>query len=171
MNRIKRVTPAEAAAVWNSIPSPSARRVARTLAQTGRQVHPSTVARWRAQGWRPALRGPHPIEAARKLFDIAARLFTGDPVFEAEVFARQPETGAQLRALNDRGLLGRSARDALLLQILLAQVVCDRGAFLVRARPAETAKLLRALDTATRAASRALCQVRDWPEHQEPGPR
>jgi hypothetical protein len=53
MGRLRRVTPDEAAAVWNGIPNPSARRVAKMLAQAGRRVHPSTIARWRAEGWRP----------------------------------------------------------------------------------------------------------------------
>ena len=53
MSLLKPVTPEEAKRVWVSIPNPSARRVAKALTQSGRRVHHSTVARWRAQDWRP----------------------------------------------------------------------------------------------------------------------
>ena len=77
MRAIKPVTPDEAATVWCSIPDPSARKVAKTLTQAGRRVHFSTIARWRAQGWRPVVNGLHPIEAARDALDRATRLLTG----------------------------------------------------------------------------------------------
>jgi hypothetical protein len=93
MNRIRRVTPDEAAAVWDSIPNPSARRVAKTLAQAGRRVHHTTVARWRARGWRLVVRGRHPIDAAQEGLVAAARALTGD--LAAEVFAGQAEKREQ----------------------------------------------------------------------------
>jgi hypothetical protein len=52
MNLPKPVSPSEAQVVWAGIPNPSGRRVARALSQAGRAVHHSTVARWRADGWR-----------------------------------------------------------------------------------------------------------------------
>jgi hypothetical protein len=91
---LKSVSPEEAKAVWAGIPNPSVRRVAKALTQAGRRVHPSTIARWRAQGWRPVARGPHPVEAAREALDVAARVLTGDPAIGAEVFARLIETPA-----------------------------------------------------------------------------
>jgi hypothetical protein len=81
MNRIRRVTPDEAAAVWDSIPNPSARRVAKTLAQAGRRVHHTTIARWHARGWRPVAQRPHPIEAAREALDVAAHRWFGSGGF------------------------------------------------------------------------------------------
>jgi hypothetical protein len=160
MKRIKQVTPAEAAAVWNSIPNPSARRVARTLAQQGRRVHHTTVARWRAQGWRPVVHGRHPVDAAREALDAAASAFTGDLANTAEAFAKQAERDEQLGGVGDRELLRRSARDLLVLSVVLL-----RAEFLVQEKIVKTAVLLKTVATATRAASRALCQLHEWSEH------
>src|SRR6516165_12748267 len=96
MSTIQRVSPDEAAIVWRSIRNPSARRVARALTQAGRRVHFATVARWRAEGWRPVASGPHPIDAARGALEVAARLLTGDPATGADVFLRQSNAGEQL---------------------------------------------------------------------------
>jgi hypothetical protein len=93
MSSIKPVIPDEAAAVWRSIPNPSARRVAKALTQAGRRVHFSTVARWRSEGWRPVSSGSHPIEAARQSLEVAARLLTGDPATGADEFARDSDRG------------------------------------------------------------------------------
>src|SRR5215831_20488306 len=79
MRSLKRVTPEEAKVVWASIPNPSARRVAKALTQSGRRVHHSTVARWRAEDWRPVAHNLHPLEAARQGLDMAAGVLTGDP--------------------------------------------------------------------------------------------
>jgi hypothetical protein len=161
MKRIKQVTPAEAAAVWNSIPNPSARRVARTLAQQGRPVHHTTVARWRARGWRLVVHGRHPIDAAQEALVAAARALTGNQAIGAEAFARQAERGEQLGDLSDREILRRAARDLLVLSVVLL-----RAEFLVQENMVKTAVLLKTVVTATQAASRALCQVHEWPEGQ-----
>src|SRR5208282_1644978 len=89
MRSLKPVTPAEAEAVWSTIRNPSARGVANALSQAGRPVHFSTIARWRAQGWRHVQHGPHPVEAAREALDITARVLTGDPWQGTEFLARQ----------------------------------------------------------------------------------
>src|SRR5215467_4811315 len=80
MSSLKPVTPKEAKRVWVSIPNPSARRVAKALTQSGRRVHHSTIARWRAEDWRPVAQALHPLEAARQRLDMAAGTLTGDPV-------------------------------------------------------------------------------------------
>jgi hypothetical protein len=80
MSLLKPVTPEEAKRVWVSIRNPSARRVAKALTQSGRRVHHSTVARWRAQDWRPVANSLHPLDAARQALDMAAGVLTGDPV-------------------------------------------------------------------------------------------
>jgi hypothetical protein len=157
MNRIRRVSPDEAAAVWDSIPNPSARRVAKTLAQAGRRVHHTTIARWHARDWRPVAQRPHPIEAAREALDVAASALTGD--LAAEAFARQAERSEELGDLDDREILRRAARD-----LLVSSVVLLRGEFVVQEKIVKTAVLLTAVATATRVASRALCQLREWPE-------
>ena len=130
MSAMKPVTPDEAATVWRTIPNPSARRVAKALTQAGRRVHFATIARWRSQGWRPVANGPHPIEAARDSFEVAARLLTGDPALGAEIFVRASPTymtGNELRDLMHRtagyidrilkgekpGRAGRATADAL----------------------------------------------------------
>jgi hypothetical protein len=66
----KPVTPEEAKRVWASIPNPSARRVAKALTQEGRRVHHSTVARWRAEEWRPVAHSLHPLEAVALYDDL-----------------------------------------------------------------------------------------------------
>jgi hypothetical protein len=80
MSSLKPVTPEEAKRVWVSVPNPSARRVAKALTQSGRRVHHSTIARWRAQDWRPVADSLHPLQAARQVLDMAGGVLTGDPV-------------------------------------------------------------------------------------------
>jgi hypothetical protein len=132
--------------------------VAKALTQAGRRVHFATVARWRAQSWRPVAAGPHPIEEAHAGLEVAARLLTGDPALGAEIFVRQSKAGDQLGGLSDVELLRRSARELLILQIVLCKVLDSRSVFLVQEKPAETGVLLRALANATRAGSLAICE-------------
>jgi hypothetical protein len=96
------VSPSEAEVVWASIPNPSARRVARALSQAGRHVHHSTVARWRAGGWRTAASGLHPLRAARQALDVAVTVLTGDPIAGANPRDRRGEAaeGAALAVRN-----------------------------------------------------------------------
>jgi hypothetical protein len=158
MTTIKPVTPDEAAAVWRSIPSPSARRVAKAMSQAGRRVHFATIARWRSQGWRPS--GPHPIQTAREALEVAARLLTGDPSTGTDGFVRQAAAGEQFKSLSDGELLRRSARELLILQIALCKVMCSCGVFLVQQKTAETGILLKALAHASRAAAYAVSGAR-----------
>jgi len=160
MRAIKPVTPDEAARVWRSIPDPSTRKVAKTLTQAGRRVHFSTIARWRAQGWRPVVSGLHPIEAARDALDRAARLLTGDLPLGADTLVRQSEAGDQLASLNDVELLRRLSRELLIRQIGLCKIMNSRGVLLIRDKPAEAGELLKALAHATRTAARALSDAR-----------
>ena len=160
MISIKPVTPDEAAAVWRSIPSPSARRVAKAMTQAGRPVHFSTVARWRSGGWRPVASGPHPIETAKGALEAAARLLTGDPTVGAGELVGQSKVAEQLGRLSDGELLRRSIRELLILQIVLCKTMGGCGAFLVQEKPAETGVLLKALAHACRAAAYAVSQAR-----------
>ena len=153
------VTPDEAAAVWRSIENPSSRRVAKALTQAGRRVHFSTIARWRSEGWRPVSSGAHPIEAARQSLDVAARLLTGDPATGAGGFVRV-NADEPLGSLSNDELVRRSARDLLILQIVLCKVLASRSASLVPEKPAETAVLLRALANAHRVALLTFSQAR-----------
>jgi hypothetical protein len=162
MKRTKQVTPNEAAAVWASLASPSARQVAKKLAKAGRRVHHTTIARWRARGWRPVAQRPHPIDAAREALDVAARALTGD--LAADAFAKRAGTSEELGDFDDREILRRAARD-----LLVSSVVLLRGEFLVQEKIVKTAVFVKTVATATRAASRALCQLHEWPEHGQPG--
>ena len=114
MSLLKPVTPEEAKRVWVSIPNPSARRVAKALTQSGRRVHHSTIARWRAEDWRPVADSLHPLDAARQALDMAAGVLTGDPV--AGLKALSDENGRQQEpeGLSDRELLRKASREMLI---------------------------------------------------------
>src|SRR5271169_5952225 len=101
MKLLKPVTPREARAVWSSIPNPSVRRVASALSQAGRRVHPSTIARWHAAGWRSVAYAQHPVEAARDSLDVAAAVLTGDPAAGAATLERLAEGRGQLEGMTD----------------------------------------------------------------------
>jgi hypothetical protein len=107
------VTPAEAQAVWENISAPSTRRVARALSQGGKCVHHSTIARWRAEGWRPVPTRPHPVETARRALDVAAPLLTGDARAGVEAFLERRDQREELDGLPDHELIKRAAREAL----------------------------------------------------------
>jgi len=169
MNFLKPVTPAEARAVWTTLPNPSARNVANALSQAGRPVHFATIARWRAQGWRHVQHGPHPVEAAREALDIAARVLTGDPRHGAEFLERQGKAREELDGLTDRELLRRATRELLVIQIIVAEEVSRRSTFLIGEKIAETALLLRALSSAIGAAAAAFEQVLRLPEQSGAG--
>jgi hypothetical protein len=134
--------------------------VAKALTQAGRRVHFSTIARWRAQGWRPVASGPHPIEAARDALDSAARLLIGDLPLGADTLVRQSEAGDQVGSLNNVQFLRRLARELLIRQIGLCKIMNSRGVLLIREKPGETGVLLKALAQATRAAAHALSDAR-----------
>src|SRR5215467_8844152 len=152
MSLLKSVTPEEAKRVWVSIPNPSARRVAKALTQSGRRVHHSTIARWRAQDWRPVADSLHPLEAARQRLDMAAGVLTGDPV--AGLKALNDENGRQqeLEGLSDRELLREASREMLIAIRLVSEVLPSKLPHLIATKAMETATLLNALNAGLRAA-------------------
>jgi hypothetical protein len=121
MKLLKPVTPREARAVWSSIPNPSVRRVAQALSQAGRKVHPSTIARWHAAGWRPVAYAQHPLEAASDSLDVAAAVLTGDPPAGAAILERLAEGRGQLEGLTDGELLRQTARELCINIILVSR--------------------------------------------------
>jgi hypothetical protein len=159
MNTPKPVTPVEAKIVWATLRNPSARRVAKALSQAGRRVHHSTIARWRAQGWRSVVHGPHPVEAARQAIDVAARVLTGDPTAGPEVLQRQAEEREKLASLPDHELLHRAARELCITNILVSQELQCHLSILVAEKTIETGVLLRALSGAVDAAAAAFGEV------------
>jgi hypothetical protein len=110
MSLLKPVTPEEAKRVWVAIPNRSSRRVAKALTQSGRRVHHSTIARWRAEDWRPVAHNLH----ARQAFDMAARVLTGDPVAGLKVLSDEGGRQQELEGLSDRELLRKASREMLI---------------------------------------------------------
>src|SRR5262249_1525626 len=144
MSLLKPVTPDEAKRVWVSIPNPSARRVAKALTQSGRRVHHSTVARWRAENWRPVTPDLHPLEAAKQRLDMAAGVLTGDPV--AGLKALNDEDGRQqeLEGLSDRELLREASREMLIAMQLVSHVLPSQLPNIMATKTMETSTLLNA---------------------------
>jgi hypothetical protein len=152
MSMLKPVTPEEAKLVWASIPNPSARRVAKALTQSGRRVHHSTIARWRAQDWRPVAHSLHPLEAARQAIDVATGVLTGDPVAGVEVSSGQDGEQQELERLSDRELLRKASREMLVVINLVCDVLRPQLPHLMATKTTETATLLNAINAGFRAA-------------------
>src|SRR5206468_3568933 len=110
---LPRLLPELAKSVWNAQWRPSARRVARALTQAGHPVHYTTINRWRSQGWR-AIKGEHPLDAARANLDSAVPVLTGDPTTNADDLADLSQAKAELEKLSDKELLAAAARAALI---------------------------------------------------------
>jgi hypothetical protein len=163
MSLLKPVTPEEAKRVWVSIPNPSARRVAKALTQSGRRVHHSTIARWRAQNWRPVAHSLHPLEAARQALDMAAGVLTGDPVAGVEILTREDGSQQELEGLSDRELLGKASREILIAIRLVSGVLPSQLPLLIQTKTTETATLLNALNAGLRAAVDGLKQFHYLP--------
>jgi hypothetical protein len=164
MSLLKAVTPEEAKkGVWVSIPNPSARRVAKALTQSGRRVHHSTVARWRAQDWRPVAHSLHPLDAARQALDMAAGVLTGDPLARVEILSRKDGSQQELEGLSDRELLRESSREMLIAVRLVSHVLPSQLPHLMATKTMETATLLNALNAGLRAAADGLEQFHHLP--------
>ena len=163
MSLFKPVTHEEAKRVWVSIPNPSARRVAKALTQSGRRVHHSTIARWRAQDWRPVANSLHPLNAARQAIDVAAGVLTGDPVAGVEAFLGQNDRQQELERLSDRELLTMTSREILVAISLGCAVLRSQLPHLVATKTMETATLFSALNAGLRAAVDGLEQFHHLP--------
>jgi hypothetical protein len=163
MSLLKPVTPEEAKRVWVSIPNPSARRVAKALTQSGRRVHHSTVARWRAQDWRPVAHSLHPLDAARQAIDVAAGVLTGDPVAGLKVFRGEDGRQQELEGLSDRELLRKASREMLIAIRLVFDALPSQLPHLMATRATETATLVNALTAGLRAAVDGLEQFHHVP--------
>jgi hypothetical protein len=156
MSLLKPVTPEEAKRVWVSIPNPSARRVAKALTQSGRRVHHSTIARWRAEDWRPVAHSLHPLEAARRAIDVAAGVLTGDPVAGVEALLKQGSSRRDLESRDDRELLRKASRETLIVINLVCDVLRPQIVPLVATKTSETAMLMNAIVAAFSAAKDGL---------------
>jgi hypothetical protein len=153
------VTPAEAQAVWENISEPSTRRAARALSQAGRCVHHSTIARWRAEGWRPVPTRPHPVATARRTLDVVVPLLTGDATVGVEAFLERRNRREKLDGLPDDELLRQAAREALIVVALLFWELQRQTANLVVPKTMETAMLQSAIAATLKAATDGFAQV------------
>jgi len=163
MSLLKPVTPEEAKRVWVSIPNPSARRVAKALTQSGRRVHHSTIARWRAQDWRPVAQALHPLEAARQALDMAAGVLTGDPLAGLRVLSDEDGSQQEIEGLSDRELLREASREMLVAIRLVSHVLPSQLPSLIHTKAAETATLLNALTAGLREAARGIQRLPHLP--------
>ena len=163
MSLLKPVTPEEAKRVWVSIPNPSARRVAKALTQSGRRVHHSTIARWRAQDWRPVAHSLHPLDAARQALDMAAGVLTGDPVAGLKALSGEDGRQQEQEGLSDRELLREASREMLIAIRLVFDVLWSQLPHLMATKTMETATLLNALNAGLRAAVDGLEQFHYLP--------
>jgi hypothetical protein len=163
MSLLKPVTPEEAKRVWVAIPNPSARRVAKALAQSGRRVHHSTIARWRAQDWRPVANGLHPLDAARQALDLATGVLTGDPLAGVQILSREEGSQQELQGLSDRELLRKASREMLIAIRLVSHVLPSQLPHLMVTKTMETATLLNSLTAGLRAAVDGLEQFHHLP--------
>ena len=158
MAQLKTCNPALAKKVWQSMPNPSTRRVARKLNQAGTTVSHMTVARWRSQRWRSLEREPkHPLDAARELLDDAVPLLTGDPMTTAKSLIEESPEREALEQLSDAELMRRAAREA-----MIAVCVTNRAMLLqpevTVTKPAEFGVLMRALAECYQAAAAVLAK-------------
>jgi hypothetical protein len=160
MNLPSPVTPAEAKVVWDRMDHPSARRVATALTQSGRPVHFSTVARWKAEGWRSVEHGPHPLEMARRAIDVALPVLTGDATMTASDFVKANPAAKKLMKAPPEQVLRMAMHEAATVQIVVASELC-RHPELISSRPSEVAVLLKALAATYRALNNIPVQVLD----------
>ena len=156
---LKPVTPDEARKVWVSIRRPSARRVARALTAAGRPVHFATVARWKAQNWRPVAEVLHPLEAAQDEVDVCVPVLSGDPTTDTTAVVEASEVAKRLEGLSEEQLLSKTTRSSLIALIVLFDEVSRRRADLMENNPAELGVLLKGLSAFLTAANEAACQV------------
>jgi hypothetical protein len=135
MAKLKPATPQEAQEVWRKIRRPSARRVARALTQAGRPVHFATVARWKAQNWRPVPERLDPLQAAQDELDVAAPVLTGDPATNTAAVVEGSEAAKKLEDLSDEQLVSKAVRDSLIGLHALFGETCRHRARLIGKQP------------------------------------
>jgi hypothetical protein len=134
------------------------------LTQSGRRVHHSTIARWRAEDWRPVADSLHPLEAARQRLDMAAGVLTGDPVAGLKALSDEDGRQQELEGLSDRELLREASTEMLIAIRLVSEVLPSQLPYLMATKTMETATLLNALTAGLRAAVDGLEQFHHLPE-------
>jgi hypothetical protein len=158
MHDLPAPNPALARKVWESMPRPSTRRVARKLRQAGISLSHMTVARWRRRGWRPLEREQHPLEVARAQLDDAVPLLTGDPMTTAKILVEGSAEREELEKLPDGQLLRQAAREAATAVTVVAHAFLRQPEAIIY-KPGELAVLFRALTQCVQAAAAAFAQT------------
>jgi hypothetical protein len=166
MNLPAPITPAEARAVWDRMDHPSSRRVARALTQSGRPIHFSTVARWKAEGWRSVEHGPHPLEMARRAIDAALPVLTGDATVNVSDLMKTDPLAGELMNASPEHILSAVMHEACTVHILVSEELC-RHPELVSTKPREFAILLNALTALLKAMDNLHVQVLDLVHAQD----
>jgi hypothetical protein len=158
MNRaLPQATPQLAKAVWGRQRRPSARSVARALCSAGYPVHFVTVARWKAEDWRP-VDAAHPLDTARARLDAVAPLVTGDPRTSIDDLVSKAVDRKPLNALNDGELLLAAARELTIALIVITRAVGERAASLADSKPGELAAAWRSIAACFTAATKTFSQ-------------
>jgi hypothetical protein len=122
---LPKATPAMAQRVWAGQQRPSARNVARALALGGRPAHYTTVARWKAQGWKP-VKSDHPLAVVRSQLEAVAPLVSGDAETSLGDLIDDPVHN-DFDELNDAEVLRREAREVAIATALVAKVIQKRA--------------------------------------------
>jgi hypothetical protein len=154
--------PEAAKKVWDDQQRPSARSTARALTQVGRQVHFTTVSRWRRQGWQAGVRD-HPLDRARTALDSAVPVLTGDPTTTFRDFVGPGSNLKNEKELPDYELLRRQIRELLIAMIMLNRAIVRRLNFLAEHKILETAILIHALSKCSEVAVAAYVQILHMP--------
>jgi len=131
--------------------------VARALNQAGFQVHYTTVARWKSQGW--IEQEADPLDAARANLDAATPVLTTDPTTRAADLADHSQDKPALEKESDAELLRAAARAALITMTLVERELHAHAPELVQTRPAEVGILIQALADLYEAATEALVRA------------
>jgi hypothetical protein len=121
---LPKATPAMAQRVWAGQQRPSARNVARALALGGRPAHYTTVARWKAQGWKP-VKSDHPLAVVRSQLEAVAPLVSGDAETSLGDLIDDPVHN-DFDELTDAEVLRRAAREAAIATALVAKAIQNR---------------------------------------------
>jgi hypothetical protein len=136
------------------------------MTAAGYPVHFTTVARWKAQGWRPHTDDVHPLDQARAALDSFAPLLTGDPMTKADDLICDGSAKENLERLSDAEHLRRSARELSILLIRMHELLVPRLGSLMAERLGELALFIRACVACGQAANAATLQA----ECMERGP-
>jgi hypothetical protein len=122
---LPKATPELARRVWEAQRRPSARTVARALTLGGCAAHYTTIARWKAQDWRP-VQSDHPLEVARRQLEAIAPLLSGDPETSIRDLIDDPAHD-HFDELTDAEVLRRAAREAAIATAIIFNAVKSRA--------------------------------------------